>query len=288
MAFLPVTRSARRPSLGPWRLGPWLALVLSGCSARVIPHTSVAPVPANEIAGSVFLVGDAGAPKPTGEPVLRALTRALVGHPDSTLVLFLGDNVYPLGLPDSADRTFPEAARRLRAQLDFARLVPVAFIPGNHDWARSGREGLARIRRQGRFIARESDGRARLFPAEGCPGPELLDVGGLRLLLLDTEWWLFPHEWPDADANCVTRSGPEVVARLQRLLRESAGRQVLVAGHHPLLSGGTHGGYFSLSDHLFPLRVLNSALFVPLPIIGSAYPIVRSFGISPEDLNSGP
>ena len=277
---------------GPGPLGRHLlllALVLSGCSARIIPQTRVAPASAYEIAATVFLIGDAGAPKPSGEPVLQALARALAGHPDSSLVLFLGDNVYPLGLPDSADPSFPEAARRLRAQLEFARLVPVAFVPGNHDWARSGREGLERIRRQGRFIARESGGRARLLPTDGCPGPELLDAGGgLRLLLLDTEWWLFPHEWPDEDAACATRSGPEVVARLERLLRESAGRQVIVAGHHPILTGGPHGGYFSLSDHLFPLRNLNSALFVPLPFIGSAYPVARSFGITAEDLASGP
>jgi hypothetical protein len=78
------------------------------------------------------------------------------------------------------------------------------------------------------------------------------------------------------------------VARLEALLRDADGRQVIVAAHHPLLSGGPHGGYFSLSDHLFPLRNLNPALFIPLPIIGSLYPIARSFGISAEDLDGPP
>lgn len=266
-----------------------LAFALAGCSARVIPPSRVAPAAAPDIAATVFLIGDAGAPSPSGEPVLEALERALAGHPDTTLILFLGDNAYPLGLPDSVDRTFPETARRLKAQLDFARLVPVVFVPGNHDWHRSGREGLARIRRQGRFIARESTGRARLLPADGCPGPEIVEAGsGLRLLLLDTEWWLFPHEKPGEGSGCATRNQAEVIARLDQLLRETGGRQVIVAGHHPLLSGGPHAGYFSLSDHLFPLRNLHPALFVPLPILGSAYPVARSFGISAEDFASGP
>jgi hypothetical protein len=266
-----------------------LSLALFGCSAHIIPPTTVAPVSRGEVAASVFLIGDAGAPKRSGEPVLQALTRALEHHPDSTLILFLGDNAYPVGLPDSADRTFLEIARRLLAQVDFARQVPVLFVPGNHDWHASGRGGWESIRREGRFIARASEGHARLLPADGCPGPEVVDApGGIRLVLLDTEWWLFPHEKPGEGSACATHTAQEVVARLRQVLGRSAGRPVIVAGHHPILSGGPHGGYFSLSDHLFPLRVLNSALFLPLPIIGSAYPIARSLGISAEDLSSGP
>lgn len=266
-----------------------LCCALSSCSTRIIPPTVVPAVPTSDIAATVVLIGDAGAPKASGEPVLEALERALANHPESTLLLFLGDNAYPLGLPDSADRTFPEIARRLRAQVDFARKLPVVFVPGNHDWDRSGSRGLERIRRQGRFIARESAGRARLLPADGCPGPEVVDAGpGLRLLLLDTEWWLFPHEKPGEGSDCPTRTSAQVVARLDQLLRASAGRQVIVAGHHPMLSGGPHGGYFSLTDHLFPLRNLNSALFLPLPILGSVIPVARSFGVSAEDLRGGP
>ena len=266
-----------------------LAFGLAGCAARIVPRVSAVPAAPSDIVATVFLIGDAGAPNPAGEPVLQALERALAGRPDSALVLFLGDNVYPRGLPDSADRSFPEAARRLEAQVEFARQVPVIFVPGNHDWHRSGREGLERIRRQGRFITRASGGRARLVPADGCPGPVAIELGpGLRLLLLDTQWWLFPHEKPAESSTCETRSEVEVSARLAALLRQSAGRQVIVAGHHPLLTGGPHGGYFSLGDHLFPLHNLHPALLLPLPIIGSAYPLARDFGISAEDLRSGP
>jgi hypothetical protein len=285
MHWLPerLLRRARRGA-------PWLILVgAASCSARIIPPTVMPSGPAPEIAATVLLIGDAGAPKASGEPVLQALERVLADRPDSTVLLFLGDNAYPLGLPDSADRAFPETARRLRAQVEFSRTLPVVFIPGNHDWHRSGPEGLERIRRQGRFIARESAGRARLLPADGCPGPAVVDVGtGLRLLLLDTEWWVFPHEKPGESSDCPTRTPAQVVARLEELLRESGGRQVIVAGHHPLLSGGPHGGYFSLSDNLFPLRYLNRALVLPLPILGSVIPVARSFGFSAEDLSGGP
>lgn len=273
-------------ALGALALG---ALALAGCAGRIVPATTAPAAPLADVVASVILVGDGGAPKASGEPVLAAVRSVLASRPDSTVILFLGDNVYPAGLPDSGDRAFPEAARRLRAQLDLAADAPLIFVPGNHDWDRSGREGWDRIRRAGRFIARERPGRARLLPADGCPGPEVVDVGAtVRLLLLDTEWWLFKHEKPGEGSDCGTRSRAEVVAGLRQALRESRGRQVIVAGHHPLLSGGPHGGYFSLADHLFPLRNLHPALWVPLPIIGTAYPAIRGLGISAEDLGSGP
>jgi len=265
-----------------------MSQLVAGCAARVLPATIAPPVVRTDVAATVFLIGDAGDPKATGEPVLEALTRVLADAPDTAVVLFLGDNVYPRGLPDSADASFPEAARRLSAQVAFARRVPVVFVPGNHDWDKSGSDGLARILRQGRFIAREGGGRARLLPTDGCPGPETFDVSPrLRLVLLDTEWWLFPHDDSVAEAACPVRSPDAVVAALREVLAASSGRQVIVAGHHPLETGGPHGGYFSFREHVFPLTVLHPALWLPLPIIGSLYPGLRGLGISSEDVFSG-
>ena len=52
-------------------------------------------------------------------------------------------------------------------------------------------------------------------------------------------------------------------------------------------AGGPHGGHFPFIDHLFPLRDLKKWLWVPLPIIGSAYPVARQHGVSAQDLSSG-
>jgi hypothetical protein len=57
-----------------------------------------------------------------------------------------------------------------------------------------------------------------------------------------------------------------------------------VAGHHPLASGGTHGGKFTLSQHLFPLVEFKSWLWIPFPLIGSLYPAARAMGISRQDI----
>ena len=55
--------------------------------------------------------------------------------------------------------------------------------------------------------------------------------------------------------------------------------------HHPLRSGGIHGGAFTLGDHIFPLRNFKPWLWVPLPLIGSLYPFARTMGISNQDIS---
>lgn len=266
------------------------ALGLLGCTHQPLPAT--APVPAvarAEITASVFLIGDAGAPSPRGEPVLAALRVLLRDAPESTIVVFLGDNIYPRGLPDSAAAGRPDGERRLTDQLAATRVgsARTIFIPGNHDWDKSGADGLAAVRREGAMIRAESDGAASLLPAAGCPGPEVTDIAAFRLVLLDTEWWLTHHDRPGAEEGCRPATAEEVLAALAAAIDSGAGRPVLVAGHHPLASGGEHGGHFPLLTHLFPLRALHRAMWLPLPIIGSLYPLIRASGVSDEDLSGG-
>src|SRR5690606_3836815 len=62
-------------------------------------------------------------------------------------------------------------------------------------------------------------------------------------------------------------------------------KTILLASHHPFYTYGVHGGYYSLKDHLFPLTVLDKNLWIPLPVIGSLYPLLRSsVFLNPEDM----
>lgn len=286
---MPAERGSRRQPA--WR-GPAVTL-LSGviaCSAQLIPAAEPAPAIGSEsIAASVFLIGDGGAPARGGEPVLRALTTQLANGPDSSLVVFLGDNIYPRGLPAPGTSRRAEAERRLDAQLHAVavRAARAVFVPGNHDWDKSGRDGLNAIRRQGERIAQEGGGRARMRPANGCAGPEVEDFAGVRIIYLDTEWWLTAHAKPGAADGCAAGDQETVLRQLGEAVAGAGSGPVIVAGHHPLATGGEHGGYFGGADHLFPLRQLNKSLWLPLPLAGSLYPAVRGAGISSEDLKGG-
>jgi hypothetical protein len=115
-----------------------------------------------------------------------------------------------------------------------------------------------------------------------------VDIGTrLRLILLDTQWWLHRGAKPrDPDSSCGADSEQEIVDSLRAALTGADGRLVVMAEHHPLRSGGEHGGHFDLKYHLFPLTAIKPWLWIPLPLIGSLYPAARQQGISSQDIPS--
>jgi hypothetical protein len=273
------------------RAAAWIAaaaLAAPGCGASPSPAEPAPSLVAVET--RLFLVGDAGAPAPR-DPVLAALGAQIAADPARALVVFLGDNIYPSGLPAEGTPGRREAERRLDAQVDVLREREArgVFVPGNHDWGAWGPDGWDAVRRQGRRIADRAGPAVTLLPPDGCPGPVVLDVGTrLRLIALDTQWWLHAYAKPlHPGSSCGHDSEKEVEDALAAAIGGAAGREVVVVGHHPLASGGIHGGYFGWRDHIFPLREKKSWLWIPLPGIGSAYPLARRGGITNQDV-SGP
>jgi hypothetical protein len=254
------------------------------------PADAVAAQPPPPSAARVYLVGDAGDPDPRGEPVLRALRAEVERGAGEVLVAFLGDNVYPAGIPGEAHPRRAEMERRLRALIDAvqgtrARLV---LVPGNHDWDAGGEDGWEAVRRQQRLVAGWTGSPGAYLPRDGCPGPEVLDFAErLRLVAVDTQWWLHGGPRPQHPSSaCEADSEEEVLSGMAAALAGAGGREVLIAGHHPPDTASEHGGHFGWEDHVFPLRRFKRWLLVPLPLIGSAYPLARQAGIADQDLPS--
>lgn len=265
-------------------------LMLAGCSQNRLPNTL--PVPAlgaESIAATIFLIGDGGDPDSAGDQVLAALTAALARAPRRSLALFLGDNVYPSGIPDSASPAYPEMRRRLAAQVDavVASGARGVFIPGNHDWKEAGAEGWQAVLRAQSIVTESGQGRVIQLPTNACPGPAVADIGGVRLLLLDTQWLLHGGPKPEGVAEGCAAGEGAVFDSLRTLLTSAGDRTILVAGHHPVASGGEHAGYFSWKDWFFPLSNVKSWMWLPLPIIGAAYPASRNAGVSRQDMSNG-
>lgn len=259
---------------------------LTGCASHATPPSVVPQLSVDQVAARVYLIGDAGAPAAEREPVLRALRRELTETRGERVVVFLGDNVYPRGMPERGRPTRPEAERRLAAQIETVTRSGATgyFVLGNHDWKGEG-DGPAAVARQEQYIDSAGGGRVSLEPAAGCPGPSAVDVGRrLRLVLLDTNWWLQSN--PAPPATCPTDNETEIVDSLRQAIRSAGDRVVVVAAHHPLTTGGVHGGYFGWTDHVFPLQIVVPWLWFPLPFIGSLYPAARQHGISSQDIPS--
>src|SRR5438093_12990935 len=128
-----------------WRVVAWtsLCIALQGCGhASAVGAAPTAtppapPAPPAEIDLTLFLIGDAGAPAvpPDSEPVFMALRAAAASVPHAVIV-FLGDNVYPSGMPDSAAPKRAAAERALRQELRVLQASGARgfFVPGNPDW----------------------------------------------------------------------------------------------------------------------------------------------------------
>ena len=257
-----------------------------GCATPAPAADPASPLPAVET--RVYLIGDAGAPAP-GDAVLEALAGEVAADPARSVVVFLGDNIYPAGLPPEGTPGRKEAERRLDAQIDLVRDAGARgiFVPGNHDWGAWGAAGWEAVTRQGRRIAARGGTKVALLPEGGCPGPVVRDIDTrLRLIALDTQWWLHAYAKPlHPKSSCPEDSEAEVVDALRAAIEGAGDRRVVVVGHHPLASGGIHGGNFGWRDHIFPLRAKRSWLWIPLPGIGSAYPLARRRGVSDQDLS---
>jgi len=247
-------------------------LTSAGCSHTkpyyhsTVPNTEKRESPSQGgLRYRVLLLGDGGAPG-TDEPVLKTLTDWARKDAAKTSIVFLGDNMYPEGM---TERKRHEAETRLVPQLVVLRKSGAhgVFIPGNHDWANGGVGGYQALLKQEQFIKDTlPSGLPNFLPTGGSPGPIALDLPTanpvVRLIVLDTQWWLHQHEKPQ-------RLPQGIIEELVTLLATEL--PIIVVGHHPLQTYGLHGGYFDWKAHLFPTRFVKKWLWIPLPILGSVY-----------------
>ena len=226
----------------------------------------------------IYLIGDAGKVSVNDAPYKKLLQQQLNDSVPSAIV-FLGDNIYPKGMPDESNRHRGEAEKILEASLNLAPGFkgPMIFIPGNHDWKQGKPDGLNFIKNQQAWLDSLHRDNVKLLPQNGCPGPVEVSLSDkVTLIIIDTQWWLHPWDKPEGETSlCDCKTQADLIIHLDDALRRNQHKRVIVAAHHPVITYGEHGGVFSLKDHIFPLTDLNKKLYIPLPVIGSIYPLYR-------------
>ncbi|MBC7889314.1 MAG: BamA/TamA family outer membrane protein [Ferruginibacter sp.] len=235
----------------------------------------------------VILIGDAGEINIEQKAVLLdAVQKNIAGK---TIALFLGDNIYPTGMEFPGTKTAQGSQDILRSQYEGLRKagVPVYFIPGNHDWDKSGPKGYEKIILANQFLRQQNDSLLQMIPADACPGPyELVVSERLVVVAMDSEWWLYPFSKKTEGDDCECKTKRDVLGKLNDIIRRNKNKTILFATHHPFTTYGPHGGYYNLKDHLFPLTNLNKNLYIPLPVIGSLYPMLRTTFPPAEDVKN--
>jgi hypothetical protein len=240
----------------------------------------------DSVTSRIILVGDAGAFLHGRHPVVSAIKHHM--HPDKkTRIVFLGDNVYRYGLPDDASVDFKTIIAVLDSQISVAEKTPakVYMIPGNHDWENGGPYGYDALLRQQSYVNSLKDRNVQFVPARGCPGPVEIPVNDdVVMVMWDSQWWIHPYDKPGIESDCDCKTESEFITQLTDILRKNYDKLVILAAHHPFMSNGIHGGYFGVKQHIFPFTDLMGKLWIPLPVIGSIYPISRGVFGSPEDI----
>lgn len=241
---------------------------------------------ADTILQRIVLIGDAGEMTHGFHPVVNAV-RKHITLDKKTTVLFLGDNLYDTGLPDDQSSYYDSARAVLDSQLSVAdnTLARVLMIPGNHDWKNGGRDGYESVIREQLYVDLLGKPNVKFYPENGCPGPVEVNLGNdVTILIFDSQWWLHPYEKPGIESDCECKTNEELITQIEDILSRNAKKLVILACHHPFKSNSVHGGYFPLKKHIFPFTDINKNLYIPLPVLGSIYPIARSVFGTPQDI----
>lgn len=240
----------------------------------------------DSLQAKVIIIGDAGVLIDHKQPVVDAVRRNFVLD-EKTVIVYLGDNVYYRGLPDETSPDYDSLRAVLDSQIVIAKgtKAKVYFIPGNHDWDYGGPAGWEKIVRQQQYIDRVGGANVDFYPKGGCPGPVEISISkGVTMIIMDTQWWLHLYEKPGIESTCESKTEAEVLTQLEDMLSRNSRKLVIMALHHTFKSYGVHGGNFTWKQHLFPLTEMNPKWKVPLPLIGSVYPITRGVFGTAQDL----
>lgn len=266
-----------------------LLILLTGCATYTSKYADANKAmdrnEDKEVLHTFYLIGDAGL-SPIGgmNPVLKIFKDKLDNASEKSTAIFLGDNIYPAGLPDpkQESKQYLSAKNHLDAQLKVLanyKGTPL-FIPGNHDWYAKGLLGLER---QEKYIQEKLGNKDSFLPQNGCP-IEVVDVNEqLAIIVIDTEWYL--TNWdnhPTINDACDIKSRTKFFLELEDAIKDNGHKTTLIAMHHPMTSYGAHGGQFSFKDQFYPTK-----LPFPVPILGTVANVLRrTTGASITDLQN--
>ena len=221
-----------------------------------------------------YLIGDAGKSPIGGMSTALTIFNKHISNKNTEkdYTIFLGDNIYPSGLPKKGEEGRAHAENALEGQIRALEGFEgtTFFIPGNHDWYTDGPEGL---KRQEEYL--EEAIRDNVFePESGCP-LEDVDIGdNIKLIMIDTQWYL--ENWnnhPTINDKCEIKTRERFFLELEGELKKAQNKMVILAMHHPMYTNGIHGGQYAFSKHLFPTQ-----RSVPLPVLGSLVSQMRTQG----------
>ena len=234
----------------------------------------------------LYLIGDTGKKAIISKNYTR-FSQAISADTPSC-VLYLGDNVYPKGIRPEGDNHHDEDVLKLKIQLNLLKnhRGQAYMIPGNHDWQMGKTHGLEYVERESNLVnqyMRDSlkqytSEQAHYFQYAGLPGPEKIELDGITLLMIDTDWWVHNQLFHRVKLIDDSKSKTEALffEKLDAYLKEaeSKGQKIAIVSHHPLYLTGAN------STKIQPIRFLIN--YTPFAIFGVAGLYRAARGMSPQ------
>lgn len=206
--------------------------------------------------------------------IYAELQAQLAAHPEPFSLIINGDLI----AAELTNENIPADSAKIRKLLETAASCvngKAIIIPGDRDWADSGKEGLQSVKQLERLIAAFDFKNVQWAIKDGCLGPKAVEFDdNILLITINTQWRNHPYDKPEpADADCKISVDENFMEELEDLIEENADKNVLISGHFPIFSLGEYGGHLPLKTHL-----------LPLPIIGGFFAGYRQNVSTPKDL----
>ena len=230
----------------------------------------------------IFLVGDAGnSEEIQAQQTLSFLKNKIDSANSNSMLIFLGDNIYPLGMPKESDKDYPLAKEKMENQLAITKNFKgkTLVIPGNHDWY----HGLDGLKAQEDFVKTYLNDKKSFLPKNSCPIDDINLTKDIKLIIIDSEWALINWDkYPGINKGCDIKTRDDFYTEFKDLITKNQDKRIIVALHHPVISSGVHAGFNSAKSHL---SAFNGK--VPIPGVATVLTTLRSSsGASMEDINN--
>lgn len=238
-----------------------MALISSSCATYKAHNVNISTKEIKHIdknTTNVFLIGDVGKPEEDGSApkTLLNLQNQFEKADKDDFLLFLGDNIYPRGIPLKNDKAIKAAEHALKLQLDVAKTFPgsVYFIPGNHDWY----SGLKGLKEQEKMVE-DALGKNTFQPENGCPIEKINISDDIVMLIVDSHWYVTNwNNHPTINDDCEIKTRADFLDEFRGEIKKARGKITLVAIHHPMFSNGPHNGRYGVKENMKPIPVLGT------------------------------
>ena len=219
-------------------------------------------IPEIPVSYTVFLLGDPG--DDNSNDAFNILKQSISENDTSHAIVIFGNAFSKKKTKNGKGSGDKNADLLSQLQNDKGKII---FLPGPDVKLKEANENKSKLEKS-------LNGKNVFIPEPGCLSIEEINLTNdilalpIHTILRDDEDILKKH--------CDIDDHNELIDEIKDVVDNNQRKNILMLAYYPMLNLGNHGGHFAWRQHLFPFTDLNKNLYIPLPVIGSVYYLLRS------------